>query len=33
MILISRGWRILDLNDIYEEEIPMPSAASFNGRG
>ncbi len=33
VILISRGWRILDLNDIYEEEIPMPSAASFNGRG
>ena len=33
VILISRGWRILDLNDIYEEEIPMPSAASLNGRG
>ena len=33
VILISRGWRILDLNDIYEEEIPLPSAASLNGRG
>ena len=33
VILISRGWRILDLNDIYEEEIPLPSAAALNGRG
>ena len=33
VILISRGWRILDLNDIYEEEIPLPSAVSLNGRG
>ena len=33
VILISRGRRILDLNDIYEEEITLPSAASLGGRG
>ena len=33
VILISRGQRILDLNDIYEDEIILPSAASLRGRG
>ena len=33
VILISRGRRILDLNDIYEEDVTLPSAAALNGRG
>ena len=33
VILISHGRRILDLNDIYAEEIPLPSAAALSGRG
>ena len=33
VILISRGRRILDLDDIYEEEFSLPSAATLSGRG
>ena len=33
VILISRGRRILDLNDIYDEDVTLPSASVLNGRG